>query len=160
MFEIQINNPTILSINEEESMSLEDAIECIFPLETENLILIWNNINIPLTYKYDISIMVLDFIKILNFIKDDRSLNLEIHWASNTFASVWNFNKINNSVYIRTEWNNVIGGTIEMLNKRNENTFETNEVEKEIRKLLDYLKYALEKSGLNCNMIEDFEKLG
>lgn len=159
MLKIQLNNPTILSRNEEESMNLEDAIEFVFPLETENLILVWNNINIPLTYKYDISLMIYDFMKILQFIEEDENSDLEINWASNTFASIWRFNKIHNYVYIKTEWNNVIGGTVDMLNKQNENTLKTSEFVKEIKKLLQFLKYALEQSGVNLYMIEDFEKL-
>lgn len=161
MFELQLNHPIILSINEEENLSLEDAIECIFPLETEALILIWNNVKVPLIYKYDISIMVLDFIKIFHFIEDDESSCLNIHWASNTFATVWNFNKKYDFIVIKTEWNNVIGGTVavNILNERNENILNKDEFRKEIKKILEFLKFALEQSGLNLNMIVDFEKL-
>jgi|GEM_PF-5215487 len=37
--------------------------------------------------------MVLDFIKIFHFLKDDGIDKLEIHWASNTFASIWKMEK-------------------------------------------------------------------
>ncbi|TJZ60057.1 hypothetical protein FAZ15_14325 [Sphingobacterium olei] len=159
MIKIQISNPEVLSLIEEEIINLEDAIESIFPLDTEYLILIWNNIFIPLTYKYDISLMVLDFIRILHFLKDDKGDKLEIHWASNTFVSIWKMKKINSSVNIKSEWETVNGGTQDLLNKVNENTLPVSDFEKEIKKILFFLKNSLEKSGLNCHLIEDFEKL-
>jgi hypothetical protein len=159
MFELQLNSPKILSINEEESMNLEDAIESAFPLKTENLVLIWNNISIPLTYKYDVSIMIFDFMRIISFLKEDDATRLEIHWASNTFATIWEINKKNNSVYIKTKWSNVIGGQIELLNNKNENILKINEFQNEIKKLLCFIKISIEKSSRNHKLIEDFEKL-
>lgn len=159
MFELQLNRPSILSIKEQENMNLEDAVECIFPLKTEPLFLIWNNVSVTLTYKYDISLMVFDFIKILHFIEDNECSILNIHWASNTFASVWRFNKKHDFVNIKTEWDNVIGGKMDILNERNEIILKKNELRDEIKKILEFLQFALEQSGLNLNMIEGFERL-
>ncbi|MBL7997878.1 MAG: hypothetical protein JNL32_04485 [Candidatus Kapabacteria bacterium] len=160
MFELKINNPTILRVDDNECiLSLDDAIESIFPLETEHLVLIWNEVIIPLSFKYDISLMVLDFIKIFQFTKDNQSSRLEIHWASNTFAAIWNFEKSKYSVNINTVWRSVIGGTEDILNVKNKNEVSIDNLQKEIMKLLRFLKYAIEKSGVNSNLIEDFEKL-
>jgi len=159
MINIQISNPVLLQMTDEESMNLEDAIESIFPLDTEYLILIWNNIFIPLSYKYDISLMVLDFIKILHFLKDNEIDKLEIHWASNTFASIWKMEKINDSVNIKSEWKTVNGGTQDKLNKLNENKILVNDFAEEIKKLLAFLKSSIEKSGINCDLVEDFATL-
>ena len=41
MIKIQLSNPVLLPIKEKEVLNLEDAIESIFPLDTEYLILIW-----------------------------------------------------------------------------------------------------------------------
>lgn len=156
MINIQINNPVLLQIADAESMNLEDAIESIFPLDTEDLILIWNSLSIPLTYKYDISLMILDFIKVFHFLKDNKVDKLEIHWASNTFASIWRLKKRNASVEIKSEWKTVNGGAEGIFNKLNENTILINDFAEEIKKLLIFLKNSIEKSGINCNLIEDF----
>lgn len=159
MIKIQISNPELLQINEEEVMNLEDAIESIFPLETEYLILIWNNIFIPLSYKYDISIMILDFIKIYNFLNDNKIEKLEIHWASNTFASIWRMEKNNDYVRIKSEWKTVNGGTEDKLNKFSDITISKILLIEEIRKLMIFLKCSIKKSITNYKQIEDFEAL-
>jgi hypothetical protein len=125
MIKIQLSNPEIISVNKSEFINLEDAIECIFPLDTEHLFLIWNNIFIPLTYKYDISLMVFDFIKILDFIKDNQVSGLEIHWVSNTFASIWRIKKNNSFLTINSEWKVVNGKVEKILNNSNENIVDT-----------------------------------
>lgn len=159
MINIQISNPILIQMTDEEVTNLEDAIESIFPLDTEYLILIWNNIFIPLSYKYDISIMVLDFIKIFHFLKDDQIDKLEIHWASNTFASIWRMEKINSYVTIKSEWRTVNGGVEDKLNQLSENIIALTDFKAEVKKLLVFLKDSIEKSGINCFLIEDFDIL-
>ena len=155
MISIQISNPILLPITDEEVTSLEDVIENIFPLDTEYLILIWNNIFIPLNYKYDISVMILDFIKIFDFLKDDETDTLEMHWASNTFSSIWKMEKRNSYVNIKSFWKSVNGGIEDKLNELSENTIALNDFTEEIKKLLVFLKNSIQKSGIDCHLIED-----
>ena len=56
-FYIQASNPRALKPSFIEE-NLSAAIESVFPMNTENAILFWNHIAIPLSYKYDISYMV------------------------------------------------------------------------------------------------------
>lgn len=64
-FYILAGNPRVQSIENSDDKSLSEAIETVFPLNTEYAILSWNYISIPLSYKYDISYMIDD---IPNFI--------------------------------------------------------------------------------------------
>jgi hypothetical protein len=159
MFKIQISNPISLSVHTTESMNLEDAIELVFPLETEFLILIWNNIFIPLTYKYDISLMVLDFIKIINFLRDNNKSELEIFWPSSTFVSIWKIKRYEKVIRINSKWTAVNGKVENLLNSLNENEIQSSEFEEEIMKLIIFINSALIKSGMELNNIVGYENL-
>ena len=54
-FLIQANSPECTMNFDKEDYNLATAIETIFPLMTENAILMWHHLCIPLSYKYDIS---------------------------------------------------------------------------------------------------------
>ena len=52
IFSVQASNPKYWkNVLDEEDSSLSDAIETIFPLNTEYAFLEWNHIFIPLSYK-------------------------------------------------------------------------------------------------------------
>jgi hypothetical protein len=159
MIKIQLGNPEILLINEHESTSLIDVLESIFPLETDNLVLVWNNIPIQLNYKYDIAIMIWDFVDIVKFIQSDSDSELVIYWPSNTFASLWRLTKENRVMNIETKWDVVNGNIEKILNSVSENRIEINKLDKEIKKLLFFLYKSLKKSGIDCNVIDDFDEL-
>ena len=57
-FYIQTSNPYIANKTNADDNKLSEAIESIFPMDTEELILFWNHVGIPLSYKYDISYMI------------------------------------------------------------------------------------------------------
>lgn len=159
MFKLQLGNPIILQVVGDEISNLENAIESIFPLETEYLILIWNYIFIPLSYKYDLSLMVLDLIEVLCFLERKGDEELDLHWASNTFACVWKLKKMDTSVSIKTTCENVRGGVKTLLDNCNEVSIGSSELKTEIKKLLLFLKQSLEKSGINISKIDDYMKL-
>lgn len=155
MFGIQISNPVALEIRDENDNNLNDAIQSIFPLDNEYCFVIWNYIFIPVSYKYDISFMINDIIRILSFLKNGDG-SLEIHWASDTFASVWKIECSSQMIKIESEWNSVDGILEGILN---ENSFL--EVEKQIfvqrwKALLLFVKSKLEKAGYNSSNLKDF----
>ncbi|HHR2550667.1 TPA: hypothetical protein ACSY39_10840 [Listeria monocytogenes] len=55
-FFIQANTPQKTGVFESDDYDLSTAIETIFPMLTEDAILVWNHIYVPLSYKYDISL--------------------------------------------------------------------------------------------------------
>ena len=57
-FFIQCSSPQIAKNYVIEGNSLRDCIEDLFPMRTEEALICWNGIRIPLSYKYDISLMV------------------------------------------------------------------------------------------------------
>lgn len=143
----------------DETINVEEAIELIFPLETEFLIMIWNKVCIPLTYKYDVSIMINDFISILNFMNSDQGKELVIEWPSNTFSGNWILSKSKNKINISSKWTAVIGDIETQLNERNSILMDQKLFEIEIRKILCFLNSALKKSGLDLDKIYDYNHL-
>ncbi|MFD2557198.1 hypothetical protein [Sphingobacterium tabacisoli] len=159
MIKIQLGNPEVLVLRIDKSMGVEDVLENIFPLDTDYSFLIWNNIFIPLSYKYDIPVMVFDFIKILSFLRDDNVLDLEVHWASNTFASIWILRKTDHHVHIKAEWKDVNGGLEGLLNNSNYTNVNVCEFDEQIKKVLMFLQAAIVKSKANLDLIYDYKKL-
>lgn len=154
MLKIQLSNPIALPVKLEESVSLDEVLELIFPLENEHAYLNWNHCHIPLSYKYDISVLTQDLIKIYDFTQNEDT-ELEIHWASNTFASVWHLQKINGHIHIQTKWENVSGGLTELLNTKTSNVIPVQDLESELSKILKFLKQTIINNVSNINYIED-----
>lgn len=115
-FAIQASNPEFCAEFHEADESLSDFIESLFPLHTEFALLIWNGMFVPLSYKYDISIIIEDILEMLECIMSSQTGNLEVTWPSNTFCSHWKLEWSDDSVSIVTVWTSVIGQTEEKLN--------------------------------------------
>lgn len=108
-FSIQASRPRTTAKHDAEDSTLDEAIQTAFPLHTEAAFLCWDNCFIPLSYKYDISLMILDIIGMLESIIEQPSGPLHIDWASNTFAATWDIDWGRENVRIRSEWHSVVG---------------------------------------------------
>ncbi len=157
MFEIQISNPVILKTKNKSSSTIEEAIETIFPLDTEYAFIKWGYIFIPLSYKYDISLMVNDLIKVYTFIKDENVHSYEMHWASNTFASLWHLTKEFGKVKIIAKWTTVLGELEDLLNANNEIIVEPIELTSSVEKMIRFLKKSLFFAGYSASDLTDFD---
>ncbi|MDH6310483.1 hypothetical protein M2451_004011 [Dysgonomonas sp. PFB1-18] len=159
MIKIQISNPELSFVKNKDDASIEEALESIFLRNTEYAVLIWENLFIPLSYKYDISIMAKDFIKILEFIEGTDS-KIEIHWASNTFSSIWYLTKLQNGeLEIKSLWVCVLGELRELLTKKSNICVTQIAFSKELRKMLFFLKDCLDKCGYTANELYDYNLL-
>jgi hypothetical protein len=156
MIKIQISNPRLLGIKDDNDSNIEDAIETIFPSNTEYAFLIWNNIFIPLSYKYDISKMINDFIFLEKFI-DSNEEEINIYWASNTFSSIWKLQKKQNMIKIQSKWNCVLGSLIDLLNTKSEIVVDSKQLNMELYKMLKFIKLSLDKCNYNNKLIDYFE---
>jgi hypothetical protein len=116
-FLIQANNPRPSNLVSPDDSSLGEAIETIFPLHTDFVLLGWNNVYVPLTYKYDISVIINDIIAMLNSIVARDEGSITVFWPSNTFRTRWILTWTATELAITTAWESVIGGTESMLNK-------------------------------------------
>jgi len=158
-FRIQVNCPRISGILNEDDESLDEAIETVFLLNTETMIMIWNDVYIPLTYKYDLSVIMKDIMIMLEKLCNSSSGKLTIHWPSNTFSSIWNFQWEDNKLKIDTRWFTVIGDTEGLLNSRNVIEIDKTSFIQEWKTLLLKIRWALEESGYNSAKIPEMERL-
>ena len=158
MFDIQISNPTAIEIRDRDDNNINEAIQSIFPMENEDCIIIWNNLFIPVSYKYDISFMINDIIKIVKFIKDGEG-SLEINWASNTFASSWKIACTSQTIKIESTWDSVWGRLEDLLNENSTLEVEKSVFVERLVALVLFVKSKLEKAGYNSNNLVDFYEL-
>jgi len=147
MIKFQISNPKTTGLFDPNDSTLEEALETIFPLETEYAFLVWDHIFIPLSYKYDISIMIGDLIRIFHFIKDENERSIEIHWGANTFATIWSIVKLPSFLIIKSTWFDTLGRLKDVLNNNSEIKVDALHLAHEIKVMLAFLKDCLEKAG-------------
>ncbi len=157
MIKIQISNPNLLNLKNDNDSNIEEAIETIFPSDTEYALLIWDNIFIPLSYKYDISKMISDFILLEKFILSKEKY-IDIYWASNTFSSIWKLERNQNMINIQSKWNCVLGGLTDLLNCKSEITIDSNQLRIELLSMLNFLKLCLDKCDYSSEL-NDYEDL-
>ena len=156
MFKIQISNPITINKRYRNINDIVSAIQSIFPLDNEYCFIVWNHIFIPVSYKYNISIMIKDILRIINFIKREERY-LEFHWASNSFFALWKMECTSNTVIIESTWTQVLGGLTELLQKKPILEVDKQEFLKEWTTLALFVKTKLENAGYNSSNLEDFE---
>ncbi len=154
-FWIQASNPRIDPEAFPEE-SLPDAIEELFPLDNEFAFIAWKGIFVPIGYRYDLSVMVrdiLDLVERLTSAAGSRD-TFEIHWASQSFASVWTVSRSGDEVAVRAEWRDVIGKTEELLNSSGAVEVRTEEFVREWQKILQVLTDRLLRTSWGNEVLE------
>ncbi len=158
-FCIQVCNPRLVDTTSADELSLDDAIESIFPLYSENAIMVWNNLFIPLSYKYDLSLMIIDVMNMLNSLILRNEGYLTIHWPSNTFRSNWNLNWSQDKLRINSEWESVVGNIEDKLNSVASLELDKYMFVREWKGLLNMILKSLNESGYTESKISEIAKL-
>ncbi len=114
-FHIQVSNPSVTEQVNEDDETIGEAIESIFPLDTEHAFISWNGIYIPVSYKYDLSLMYDDIVQMIEALLDSPDGELRIQWPSNTFAAVWNIKWAKGQMKLNAEWRQLLGSTERLL---------------------------------------------
>lgn len=160
IFKVQISNPKINNVFNPEDTNLEEAIESIFPLENEYAFIIWDNIFIPLSYKYDVSTIINDVITLVDELETNINGEIEIHWASNNFAAVWEISYNKDIVWLSSKWNDVLGkGIKETLNVNSNIQVDKHSFIEQWKLLLSTVCFSLVKCGYNNSNLIDFRML-
>lgn len=159
VFAIQVGNPLVNMKVDNEDTKISEAIESIFLLNTEDLIMIWNNIRIPLSYKYDVSYMIDDILLLLKRINSEEFGSLSIHWLPDVFRCDWNMKWNKDEIYIEAQWENVIGHLEELLNKYDRISMNKYDFIYEWKALLNILCNRLAECGYKETALVDMNKL-
>lgn len=158
-FYIQACSPTCTHKYNSKDSSLAEAIETIFPLYTENVILYWNHVPIALSYKYDISYMASDLIMLLENVTEHEKGESKIAWLPDTFRSDWNIWWKNGNIHIAARWENLIGDVHLLLKKDKQIDMEIIEFMSEWKLPLQNIINALQKSGYMDGKIQEIKRL-
>lgn len=159
-FCIQVSNPRLIKKSDIElETSLEDAIEGIYPLFSEMAILIWNGLYIPLSYKYDISLMIKDILELLELLINEEAGDYYVWWPSNTFFSEWKLSWVGKELKISTRWESVTGDIEDKLNSVGELEIDKNEFLREWKKLLLVILEDLKSLGYSSSNLLELSKL-
>lgn len=151
MFWIQVSNPIILETYDCHCTDLSDAIQSMFPMETETAFIVWDCLSVPLSYKYDLSIIIDDLLPFLDRLINDDSGSDLIMFSSSSFMVDWQINWSDNSVNIESSWKEIAGGCrglLTCLNERNTLNIDLNLFLSEWKRLLQILMIAIEQSGV------------
>lgn len=158
-FYIQAGNPRVRYRAVLEQRVLSEAIEDMFLLNTENVILSWNYIGIPVSYKYDISYMIGDILNLAYALQTCAEGNIKIDWLPDTFRCDWSVRWENNIIEIESYWECTVGHLEDILNKKNKIKITVNEFLNEWKKVLENIITGLNVCGYDPESIPEMKKL-
>jgi hypothetical protein len=158
-FRVQASNPRALQVFDEEDGHIGDALETVFPMETENAYMVWNWVHVPIGYKYTFSFLIQDVVMMLDTLLREASGALTINWPSNEFAATWRMTWDAKNVDIRAEWNSVIGGTEALLNARPTVALAKGAFISEWKQVLGVSLHALTDAGYTDAQLSDLPRL-
>lgn len=158
-FSIQASSPRFMAQFDAEDTSLSDAIQTISVLETERAVLVWNWIYVPLTYKYDLSLMVDDVLGMIEAMISEPCGNRRIQWPSNTFAATWDIEWDSETVSVQAEWTCVLGDTEAMLAAKPNIVIKRTDFLEEWRRPLMVIAAGLNEAGYDAANLPGMERL-
>ena len=157
-FKIEPNSPENNAVFDENDTKLSEAIYTVFPLETEDAILLWGSESISLSYRYDISVMIDDIIEMLFILLDKNMGEWFVDWSSNTFAVNWGLKWFNDSLIITAQWREEFDAT-DYLKNHSVLRLEKERFLSEWGRIVKVLLANLEECGYNVKNLEEIEKL-
>ncbi|SMP35267.1 hypothetical protein [Chryseobacterium profundimaris] len=139
MFEIILNHPRI---DKKKTLtkfkSVGELIENIFPFSEDYLYVKWRGISIPVSYKYDLSMILEDFVYIVKFLESSENL-LSLAFPSNTFDVEWNMRKEYGKIIIQSKWNTVLSHNEKILNENSYLIVDIDTFKSQIFKMLEFI---------------------
>ena len=159
-FLIQVSNPIVLNVPGEVVDDLSEAIQSIFPMETERAFIIWNYTCIPLSYRYDISIMIDDIIPMCSMLINQVTGSYKVNFGSNTFNTSWSLSWSENELSILASWNNVTGNLDELvLSTCRRLETKVDSFLSEWKELLSRIAMSVKSSGIQMVDSESYESM-
>lgn len=118
-FWIQAGCPRSTSPDQRSATTIDEAVEHLFLRETEDAIIVWRHVHIPLSYKYDVGTILTDVLTMVDTLLATDSGEWQVDWPANTFAARWRFAwNAGHLVVTATEWRSVVGDTEPLLRAR------------------------------------------
>jgi len=112
LFYIQAGSPRVKIETPVTEEQLRDAIETVFPLDTERCYLIWPTTPVTpiiLCYKYDWPALIEDVLELLELMRNNPNGHFATNFFSDTFTARWDCTWTESGLIIRPEWGFVLG---------------------------------------------------
>jgi len=103
--------------------------------------------------------MSADLMEIVEKLLSSSEGRHEIHWASNSFASIWLLKWFGDELKIESTWSQVIGGTESILSERSNICVGRLEFVREWREVFGKLLGGLDDAGYDENSIPEMAKM-
>ena len=159
IFCIQASNPEFKEMKNPDDNSLAEAIESVFSMNTEYAIMMWEHICIPLSYKYDVSYMIDDVLKLLEMMQNEISGKTIVHWLPDTFRCDWQVEWAGGTVHIFSKWECTVGHLENLLNCHNYISLSVAEFISEWKKVLGIVINGLECAGYDQEELDGMFEL-
>jgi hypothetical protein len=117
LFGIETGSPKVNTNIAGFAEDICEAIQIAFPLETEDALLRWGKSEVPISYKYDLSVILEDVVDMLEWCKQPSTPSLDIDFGSDTFGAEWRLERRADSLSITATWRSVSGGHEDELNQ-------------------------------------------
>jgi hypothetical protein len=158
-FWIQAGQPRWQGPADPADDTLDGAIETIFVRNTEDLILVWHHIYVPLSYKYDVATMLMDILNMLITLQAEDKGSCSVEWPSNTFAARWDLSWEGDRLGVAADWRNVVGDTEGLLRACPSLTLEKSHFVREWKLVLERVAAALQGAGYSSERIPALDQL-
>jgi hypothetical protein len=116
-FTIQASNPRTSGEYLAEDEDLNEAMQTVFPMLTEYIVIRWHYRPILISYKYDLSVCMLDVLALLEVLVAREEGVLDLSFPSDTFRSRWHVEWSHGQVSIQVDWDSVLGIDLDTIQK-------------------------------------------
>jgi hypothetical protein len=99
--------PTQAGVKDPEDTSLGEALEACFPDRMDGARLLWNGVSVPLSYKYELGLIVHDVVQLVRWLRTAAQGACAICWPSNTFRTNWQLALAGGRVQLTASWESV-----------------------------------------------------
>jgi|GEM_PF-1975116 len=107
IFLIHPGNPAWQEPESPVAEDLAEAVEAVFSMETEDAVMVWGNQAVPVSYKYDMSVIAEDVIFMLECLRAENRGEETFFFSSDTFSSEWLMKWDDSRLFIDPTWNSV-----------------------------------------------------
>lgn len=158
-FWIQVSNPKMLAAIDQEDETICDAMQTVFPMQTEDAFMVWNRIHIPIGYKYTLGFLLGEAIRMISELKQRVNGSHTTVWPSNVFHSTWHMHWQGDQLEIHSKWDSVVGFTEVLLAERSTLSTSRDAFIAEWKALFGVALTALTQAGYTETMLVDMQKL-
>ena len=103
-FSFQIGAPRVNDLRGRTACDVQEAIVEMFPYNTERLVIFWNSLPIPFTYKYEVSDYIDIFVEMCHELVSNAGGTTRQMLASNAMNVTWDVSWLGDDLRVDANW--------------------------------------------------------